>query len=73
MIAAPAATPAHIVNRLHSELKTIAALPEIRQRIDQLGLLPVDSRSVEDLRTFINSEIARWAKIVQDAGATASQ
>jgi tripartite-type tricarboxylate transporter receptor subunit TctC len=73
MIAAPAATPPHIVNRLHSELKAIAALPEVKQRIDELGLIPVDSRSVDELRTFIKSEIARWAKIVQDAGATASQ
>jgi tripartite-type tricarboxylate transporter receptor subunit TctC len=73
MIVAPAATPASIVNRLHSELKAIAALPEVKQRIDQLGLIPVDSRSVEELRTFIKSEIDRWARIVQDAGATASQ
>jgi tripartite-type tricarboxylate transporter receptor subunit TctC len=73
MIAAPAGTSAPIVNKLHSELRSIAALPEVKQRIHQLGLIPVDSRSVEELRTFVKSEIARWAKIVQDAGATASQ
>jgi tripartite-type tricarboxylate transporter receptor subunit TctC len=73
MIAAPAGTPAPVIGRLHSELRSIAAMPEVKQRIHQLGLLPVDSPSVEELRNFVKAEIARWAKIVQDAGATASQ
>jgi tripartite-type tricarboxylate transporter receptor subunit TctC len=73
MIAGPAAMPAPVVKRLHSELRSIAALPEVKQRIDQLGLIPVESRSVEELQAFVKSEIARWSKIVQDAGATASQ
>jgi tripartite-type tricarboxylate transporter receptor subunit TctC len=73
MIAAPGATPAPIVNKLHFELRSIAALPEVKQRIHELGLIPVDSASVEALREFIKSEIVRWAKIVHDAGATASQ
>jgi tripartite-type tricarboxylate transporter receptor subunit TctC len=73
MIVGPAGTPVHVVNKLHSELKAIAALPEVNQRIHQLGLIPVDSPPVEELRAFIISEIARWARIVQDAGATASQ
>ncbi len=73
MIVAPGATPAPIVNKLHSELRGIAALPEIKQRIHELGLIPVDSPSVDELRNFIKVEIVRWAKIVHDAGATASQ
>jgi tripartite-type tricarboxylate transporter receptor subunit TctC len=73
MIALPAGTPPEIVNKLHSELKAIVAMPEVKQRIDQLGLIPVSSPPPDELRNFIKIEIARWAKVVADAGLTGSE
>jgi tripartite-type tricarboxylate transporter receptor subunit TctC len=73
MIAVPAGTPDEIINKLHSELKIIAALPEVKSQFDKIGLIPVDSPSPEQLREFVKSEIARWAPIVQQAGVMGMQ
>jgi tripartite-type tricarboxylate transporter receptor subunit TctC len=68
MIVAPAKTPKQIVDRLHTELKSIVELPEIRQRFTDLGMIPVSSRPPEELQPFIDAEIVRWAKVVRQAG-----
>jgi tripartite-type tricarboxylate transporter receptor subunit TctC len=73
MIAAPAGTPTEVINKLHSELKIIAALPEVRSQFDKIGLIPVDSPSPDQLREFVKSEIARWAPIVRQAGVAGMQ
>jgi tripartite-type tricarboxylate transporter receptor subunit TctC len=73
MILAPAGTPPAIINRLHSEIKSIMALPEVKQQFEEIGQIPIDSRPPNELQEFIKSEIVRWAKIVQDAGVAASE
>jgi tripartite-type tricarboxylate transporter receptor subunit TctC len=73
MVVAPARTPKEIVSRLHAELKSIVGLPDIQQQMVKLGVIPVFSPPPEDLQPFINSEIARWAKIVHHAGIAASE
>jgi tripartite-type tricarboxylate transporter receptor subunit TctC len=73
MIAVPAATPPEVINKLHSELRIIAAMPEVKSLFDKIGLIPVDSPSPNQLREFVKSEIVRWAPIVHQAGATGMQ
>ena len=73
MIAAPAGTPPEIVEKLRTELTAIVATPEIKQRIEQLGLIPASGPPLEGLPGFVKSEIARWAKVVASAGLTASE
>jgi tripartite-type tricarboxylate transporter receptor subunit TctC len=68
MFVAPASTPKEIVGRLHAELKSITALPEIQQRFTGMGLIPIDTPPVERLQAYVASEIARWAKVIQQAG-----
>jgi tripartite-type tricarboxylate transporter receptor subunit TctC len=68
MFAAPANTPKEIVNRLHSELKSITALPEVQQRFTAMGLIPIDTPGVEDLKRYVKSEIDRWGKVIRAAG-----
>jgi hypothetical protein len=36
-------------------------------------MLEMDNPSVEGLRDFVKAEIARWGKVVDDAGLAASQ
>jgi hypothetical protein len=45
----------------------------MKERLSKLHLLPIDTPPVEDMRSFIKSEIARWAKIVQQAGIAGSE
>ncbi len=72
MIVAPANTPKAIVDRLHTELKAIASMPDIRAQLIRLGTIPADSPSPEEQQRFINAEIARWAKVVERAGVAGS-
>jgi tripartite-type tricarboxylate transporter receptor subunit TctC len=73
LVVAPAQTPPEIVNKLHDEIKMLVAQPEIQQQIIKMGLIPVDTPSVEQLKSFVASEIARWGKFVQQAGIAGSQ
>jgi len=70
MVVAPAATPRPIVDKLHTELETIMALPETRNTITRIGLVPADSHTIEDLQAFVRSEIVRWGDIVKRSGAS---
>jgi tripartite-type tricarboxylate transporter receptor subunit TctC len=73
MFVAPANTPKTIVNRLHSELKSITALPEIQQRFTALGLIAVDSPAIEELASYVKFEIDRWGKVIRSAGIAESE
>jgi tripartite-type tricarboxylate transporter receptor subunit TctC len=68
MFAAPAGTPQEIVDKLHAELKSITATPEIQQRFTEMGLVPIDSPAVDALKRYVVSEIERWGKVISAAG-----
>jgi tripartite-type tricarboxylate transporter receptor subunit TctC len=73
MVAAPAKTPRAVVDRLHAELKKELASPEVSGQIAKTGMLPMATTTVADLQAFVKSEIARWDKVVQQAGIAGSQ
>ncbi len=74
MIAAPAGVPPAIVARLQNELKAILDEPQQKERMRTLGLIPVDAPTppVPQLKEFLANEIARWGKVVQQAGLAGS-
>ena len=55
MIATRAVTPPDILNKLHGEMKTILAEPEIREQIARFGMIPQDSASPEELHRYVAS------------------
>ena len=66
---APAATPQHLIVRLHREVTTILRAPEIRNR------LAADSAEVvagtpEQFAEFLKAELVKWAVVVKAAGIT---
>jgi tripartite-type tricarboxylate transporter receptor subunit TctC len=73
MLVAPAKTPRPIVDKLHEELKTVIASPAIQDQINKLSLVPLATPSVADMQAFVKTEIARWGKIVQQAGIAGSE
>src|ERR1700757_3214874 len=73
MVVAPAATPEDIVQRLHAEIKDFMGQAEVKDYAFKMGLLPVDTPSVPSLRVFVQTEIARWGKVVEQAGIAGSQ
>ncbi len=65
---APAGTPAEIVTKLNRALVEIVALPEVTEKLVAIGADP-ETGSPEDLKKLIASEIAKYKKIIQIAGA----
>ena len=68
LMCAPSATPKPVVDRLHAELKAVAAMPDIHALIVRLGAIPADSPSPAELQKFLASEIDRWGGIIERAG-----
>jgi tripartite-type tricarboxylate transporter receptor subunit TctC len=64
-IFAPAKTPPTIVARLNSEIVKILNMPDVRERMEQLGVDPVANTS-EEFAAFQKAEIAKWAKVVKE-------
>jgi len=66
-VMAPAGTSRDIVAKLHAELVKAVNLPEIRQRIVDLGTYPIGN-TPEEFSAQIVRERAQWAKVVKEAG-----
>ena len=73
MLLAPAKTPRDVVDRLHAEMKRILADPEIRQKIEAIGLIPFDTPSIEELRAYRRAEQEKWGALVKKLGLEGSQ
>jgi tripartite-type tricarboxylate transporter receptor subunit TctC len=66
-VLAPAGTPPAIVGRLNAELVKISRLPEVVERLAPDGGESVGS-TPEQFARQIAADIARWRKLVRDAG-----
>ena len=73
MLLMPAKTPGPIVDRPHAEMKRIMAQPEMRGRISAIGLIPNDSPSIDEMRSYIQSEHVKWGALVKQLGLEGSQ
>jgi len=65
-----AGTPPEVVQRLNVEVTKILNSGEIKERFAKAGVEVVAGSSAQ-FSTFLKSEVARWAKVVQDAGIKA--
>ena len=63
----PAGTPATIINKLHDQVVKVMEMPEVRQRVLTAGFGVVTSTPGE-LGKFSKAELAKWAKVVKEAG-----
>ncbi len=64
---APAATPRAVIARLHAEATRIVHLPDVKARFVIDAADPVGG-TPEQFSVFLKSEIARWSKVVKQAG-----
>ncbi len=70
-VLAPAKTPAWIVNQLNRDIITVLKLPEVRERLSSQGF-EVVANSPADFGRYIREEIAKWAKVIKQAGIRAN-
>jgi tripartite-type tricarboxylate transporter receptor subunit TctC len=66
---APAATPANILDLLNAHIVRIMHATDMKQRLTGEGLLAVGSTR-DQFASYIKSEIAKWAKVIQQSGAS---
>jgi tripartite-type tricarboxylate transporter receptor subunit TctC len=62
-LAAPAATPRPIVDRLNSEIRRALDLPEVKKWAEQSGVLPAPS-TPEQFRARVENDVRQWTEIV---------
>jgi len=69
-IMVPAGTPREIVNRLHAEVVKALADPDVRAKLIDQGLTPRGT-SPSELGTATRDQLARYAKVMKEAGIKA--
>jgi tripartite-type tricarboxylate transporter receptor subunit TctC len=64
---APAGTPAPIIDKLNRETAAVMALPDVRKKLLDIGIVPRTSTSAE-LAAMIATETPYWSRVLKDAG-----
>ena len=65
----PKGTPKPIVDKMQKAIETMIARPDIRQKMESLGLeiLPPEQRTPAYLAQFLKTDVERWGKVIKDA------
>ena len=69
-VMAPAGTPKTVVTRLNGEILRALKIPEVKERLENVGFELVGS-SPDECGTYIRNEIVKWAKVVKASGIKA--
>jgi tripartite-type tricarboxylate transporter receptor subunit TctC len=64
---APAGTPPDIVTKLNVEITHLMTLPDVKKAFFNAGVEP-DPAPPEAMSAYMTQELARWGKVVKDAG-----
>jgi tripartite-type tricarboxylate transporter receptor subunit TctC len=64
---APAGTSRAAVDKINTEVNAILRTPEARAALERLGMTPVTDRP-ERLGRLVDEELARWKRVVEQAG-----
>ena len=62
--------PADLAARIQRDVLRVLATPEVRNRLVDLGVDIVAS-TPEEFAAYLRTEIARYAKVIKDAGIKA--
>lgn len=65
-LAAPAGTPPAVVERLNQAVRTALAAPEVRARLEPLGVR-LDASTPQQAQDLLVSEIKRWGDVIRAA------
>jgi tripartite-type tricarboxylate transporter receptor subunit TctC len=67
----PRGIPKPVVDKLHREINRSLQLPDVRARLESLGIFPFLLPTPEAFGDYIKSEITKYAQVVKDSGARA--
>lgn len=63
---APKDTPAEIVQHLHSEVNQVLAMPEVAEKLREMGAFP-QKKSQQEFAQFVQAEFTKWGDLIQEA------
>ena len=66
-LSAPKGTPKPIVDKLEAAMIAAFRQPAVKEKLESSGFVVVASNS-QDYTKFVQSETARWAKVIKEAG-----
>jgi tripartite-type tricarboxylate transporter receptor subunit TctC len=69
-VAAPAGTPKDIIMQLNRLIVAGLAQPDVKDKLAAMAYVPIGS-SPEECTAFFKAEMAKWSKVIKDAGLKA--
>jgi tripartite-type tricarboxylate transporter receptor subunit TctC len=69
-VVAPAGTPRELILRLNGEIVKVTAMPEVRQRLEAVGM-EVAGIGPDEFAAHIRRELRRWGELTRAAGIKA--
>ena len=69
---APAGTPAPVTDKLYKETLRILALPDVRGKLQGLGVQLVGNTPAQ-FASLVRTELPAWGKVIKDAGIKLSE
>jgi tripartite-type tricarboxylate transporter receptor subunit TctC len=67
-VVGPAGMPRDLVMKINGDTNRILQSPEVRERLEKLGTVPVGG-TPEEFGAYIRQQVATWNKVVKAAGA----
>jgi tripartite-type tricarboxylate transporter receptor subunit TctC len=65
-VLAPAKTPKELINKIQSDIKVAMSGPEIKEKMDKLGI-EIISSSPEEFDQYLKSEFNKWSNVARQA------
>ena len=65
----PSGTPPAIENQLATAVQAVLAQPDVRERMADLGAVPLTS-APDQFKSYFRDEVKKWAAVIKASGAT---
>lgn len=65
----PAALPKDLITRLNNDIVGVLGSADVKERLASVGAEPAPM-SAENFGRHVREEIAKWARVVKESGAT---
>ena len=69
-VVVPAGTPKDIIAELHRLIVAAVAAPDVKEKLAAMAYVPIGN-SPEQCTAFFKAEMAKWGKLIKDAGLRA--
>ncbi|HLH92594.1 MAG TPA: tripartite tricarboxylate transporter substrate binding protein [Xanthobacteraceae bacterium] len=70
---APGGTPQPILEKLNKDVNAAVHAPGMKAPLDQLGMIGLGDKSLQQFDDFVKAETVRWAKVIKESGLAGTQ